>query len=92
MPLTSTSSESAEADRPPKGTAHVDIEKQAVAEAHLKNTTVQNISWKGVNVVVKDRITKEPKAIVDNVEGIVEAGMCKSRTQRLIQLLPQPIF
>lgn len=52
----------------------IDIESHAVAESHLVNTTVKNISWKGVTVTVKDRETKEPKNIVDNVEGIVEAG------------------
>ncbi|KAL0473275.1 ABC transporter [Neurospora intermedia] len=52
----------------------IDIERHAVAESHLVNTTVKNISWKGVTVTVKDRETKEPKNIVDNVEGIVEAG------------------
>jgi hypothetical protein len=52
----------------------IDIEKHAVAEAHLRNTTVHNITWKGVTVTVKDRETKLPKTIVDNVEGIVEAG------------------
>ncbi|KAK0711016.1 P-loop containing nucleoside triphosphate hydrolase protein [Lasiosphaeris hirsuta] len=52
----------------------VDIEHHAVAEAHLRNTTVRNISWRNVTVTVKDRETKEPKTIVENVEGIVEAG------------------
>lgn len=75
MALTNTSSDSAEAERGPKNAQNVDIEKQAVADAHLKNTTVQNISWKGVTVIVKDRVTKESRPIVDNVEGIVEAGM-----------------
>lgn len=53
---------------------NLDIEQHAVAEAHLKNTTIKNISWRGITVTVKDRETKLPKAIVDNVEGIVEAG------------------
>ena len=53
----------------------IDIEKHAVAEAHLKNTTIRNLAWKNVTVTVKDRETKQPKKIVENVEGIVEAGM-----------------
>lgn len=53
----------------------MDVEQQPVAEKHLLNTTVKNITWRGVTVTVKDRETKEPKAIVDNVEGVVEAGM-----------------
>lgn len=54
---------------------NVDVEQHAVAEAHLKNTTVRNITWKGVTVTVKDRETKLLKTIVENVEGIVEAGI-----------------
>ncbi|KAK3375266.1 P-loop containing nucleoside triphosphate hydrolase protein [Podospora didyma] len=53
---------------------NIDVEQRAVAEAHLRNTTVRSISWKGITVTVKDRETKLPKAIVENVEGIVEAG------------------
>jgi len=57
---------------------NVDVEQHAVAEAHLKNTTVRNITWKDVTVTVKDRETKVLKAIVENVEGIVEAGISSS--------------
>ncbi|UPK93656.1 hypothetical protein LCI18_004591 [Fusarium solani-melongenae] len=52
----------------------MDLEERPVAEKHLFNTTVKNLTWRGVTVTVKDRETKEPKAIVDNVEGVVEAG------------------
>ncbi|KAK0722966.1 P-loop containing nucleoside triphosphate hydrolase protein [Lasiosphaeria miniovina] len=72
--MTSTTSDDSRLDRAPKDTGPVDIERRAVAEAHLQNTTVRNISWRGVTVTVKDRETKLPKAIVENVEGIVEAG------------------
>ncbi|KAK4135363.1 P-loop containing nucleoside triphosphate hydrolase protein [Trichocladium antarcticum] len=51
-----------------------DIEKFAAAEAHLRNTTVHNISWQGVTVTVKDRETGLPKTLVDNVHGLVKAG------------------
>ena len=57
-----------------KAEASGDVERAAVAEAHLQNTTVRNLSWKGVTVTVKDRETKQAKVIVDSVEGIVEAG------------------
>ncbi|KAK4443946.1 P-loop containing nucleoside triphosphate hydrolase protein [Podospora aff. communis PSN243] len=53
---------------------NVDVERHAVAEAHLKNTTIRHLAWKGVTVTVKDRETKLPKEILENVEGIVEAG------------------
>lgn len=54
---------------------NLDIESHAVAEAHLRNTTVRNLTWRNVTVTVKDRETKLPKTIVENVEGIVEAGL-----------------
>ncbi|KAH7159894.1 P-loop containing nucleoside triphosphate hydrolase protein [Dactylonectria estremocensis] len=52
----------------------MDPEQKPVAEKHLINTTVKNLTWRGVNVTVKDRESKELKSIVQNVEGIVEAG------------------
>ncbi|KXH27118.1 ABC transporter [Colletotrichum nymphaeae SA-01] len=51
-----------------------DVEMMGSVDAHLLNTTVQNISWEGTEVTVKDRVTKQPKKIVDHVNGIVEAG------------------
>ncbi|ROW17675.1 hypothetical protein VPNG_00597 [Cytospora leucostoma] len=53
---------------------HIDVEKNAMAEAYLQNETIHNISWRGINVTVKDRESKQPKVIVDNVHGYVEAG------------------
>ncbi|KAK0621462.1 P-loop containing nucleoside triphosphate hydrolase protein [Bombardia bombarda] len=73
MAVASTHSDT-DVERVVKYTASVDVEKRAVAEAHLINTTVRNISWKGATVTVKDRETKLPKNIIENVEGIVEAG------------------
>jgi hypothetical protein len=52
----------------------VDIEQKAVEDAHLMNDTVKNFVWQGVTVKVKANKTKEPKAILDSVDGIVEAG------------------
>ncbi|KAK4210943.1 P-loop containing nucleoside triphosphate hydrolase protein [Rhypophila decipiens] len=75
MAVTSTTSaDNTDVDRGTKEYEVIDIEQQAVAEAHLRNTTVQNITWRGVTVTVKDRETKLSKAILENVEGIVEAG------------------
>ncbi|OBR13683.1 ABC transporter [Colletotrichum higginsianum IMI 349063] len=50
-----------------------DVEMGA-PDAHLFNTTVHNVSWDAVEVTVKDRETKKPKKIVDQVDGLVEAG------------------
>ncbi|KAF5025872.1 hypothetical protein F66182_2041 [Fusarium sp. NRRL 66182] len=52
----------------------MDSEQRPVAEKHLLNTTIKNLTWRGVTVTVKDGATKKPKTIVDNVQGIVEAG------------------
>jgi ABC-type multidrug transport system ATPase subunit len=41
---------------------------------HLVNNTVRCITWTDVTVTVKDRETKQPRAIVDSVSGFVEAG------------------
>ncbi|KPM46008.1 hypothetical protein AK830_g531 [Neonectria ditissima] len=52
----------------------MDVEQRPVAEKHLVNSTVKNLTWRGVTVTVKDRVSKDLKTIVDNVDGIVEAG------------------
>ena len=52
----------------------VDIEQKALDNAHLMNDTVRNFSWQGITVVVKDHKTKQPKTILENVEGSVSAG------------------
>ncbi|TWU73521.1 hypothetical protein ED733_002802 [Metarhizium rileyi] len=51
-----------------------DPEQQAVADAHLDNSTVKCVTWTGVTVTVKDRETRKPKRIVDDAAGAVEAG------------------
>ncbi|KAH9219946.1 P-loop containing nucleoside triphosphate hydrolase protein [Leptodontidium sp. 2 PMI_412] len=53
---------------------NVDIEQKAGDDAHLLNNTVRNFIWQDVTVTVKDNKTGKPKAILDNVEGIVKAG------------------
>ena len=52
-----------------------DIEMQSVGDdSTLKNNTVKSFLWKDITVTVPDRKTKQPKAILDGVDGIVEAG------------------
>jgi ABC-type multidrug transport system ATPase subunit len=53
---------------------NIDIEQSAVDDSQLMNDTVQNFLWKEVTVTVKDHKTKQPKAILNGVDGIVEAG------------------
>lgn len=57
-----------------KESKDIDVERHAATEAYLRNTTVKNISWHDITVTVKDRETKQPKVVVDKVEGYVEAG------------------
>ncbi|TLD12721.1 uncharacterized protein PgNI_04482 [Pyricularia grisea] len=51
-----------------------DVESSSASGAHLLNTTVKSISWANVAVKVTDRDSKQPRLILDNVEGIVNAG------------------
>lgn len=61
--------------RPSSRSMHTtDPESGFDGEAHLLNTSVHNLTWKGVTVTVKDRQTKNLRNIVDDVEGMVEAG------------------
>ncbi|KAH6885020.1 P-loop containing nucleoside triphosphate hydrolase protein [Thelonectria olida] len=53
----------------------MDPEQRPVAEKHLLNTVIKNITWRGVTVTVKDRETKQLKKIIDNSEGIICAFM-----------------
>jgi hypothetical protein len=52
-----------------------DSEQGFTRNVHLKNTTVTKFIWQDVTVTVQDRVTKKPKAILDQVEGIVSAGL-----------------
>lgn len=63
---------------------NVDIEQKASDEAHLLNNTVRNFIWQDVTVTVNDNKTGKPKAILDNVEGIVKAGKYKSHASILL--------
>ncbi|KFY01976.1 hypothetical protein V490_00706 [Pseudogymnoascus sp. VKM F-3557] len=50
-----------------------DLERRPT-DAHLRNTTVKNFAWQDINVTVKDTKTKQAKALLHNVSGIVNAG------------------
>ncbi|KAF8852060.1 P-loop containing nucleoside triphosphate hydrolase protein [Acephala macrosclerotiorum] len=58
----------------PPDAFNVDIEQKTLDNSHLLNDTVRNYSWSGISVVVKDHKTKQPKAILQDINGIVEAG------------------
>lgn len=59
---------------PVKSMPYTDVEQYGLADSYLYNSDAKNISWRGITVTVKDRETKQPKVIVDNVEGYVECG------------------
>lgn len=52
-----------------------DSERGFEHNARLKNTTVKHFVWQDVTVTVQDRATKQPKAILENVDGVVLAGL-----------------
>jgi hypothetical protein len=51
-----------------------DVEKNG-DYAQLTNTTIRSYAWEAVTVTIKDRETKQPKAILSNINGIVKSGM-----------------
>jgi hypothetical protein len=53
----------------------VDVEQKMLDDCHLMNDVVRNYCWQGVKVVVKDHETKAPKAILQDISGVVEAGI-----------------
>lgn len=52
-----------------------DIERDAVDESHLENTTVQSLSWRGISVKKGGWATDaRPTPILSAVDGYTEAG------------------
>lgn len=51
-----------------------DVEKMMGDYAQLTNHNIRSFLWRGVSVNVKDRQSREDKAILNNVNGIVYAG------------------
>lgn len=62
--------------QPPKTTMTmlVDIEQKSGENAYLTNTTIGTFAWQGINVSIKDGKSSQSKAILENVEGYVNAG------------------
>lgn len=57
-----------------QGNFTVDIEKNNASNMQLRNTTVKHFVWRDITVTVKDHATKEAKALLHGVTGLVEAG------------------
>lgn len=52
----------------------LDLEANGDEHPFLMNETVEHFSWKAVTVNVKDRETKQPKAILRDATGYVNKG------------------
>jgi hypothetical protein len=52
----------------------IDIEQEAGHGFGLYNSIIRDFTWRQITVTVKDKQTKKPKTILDNVAGRVEAG------------------
>jgi hypothetical protein len=55
-----------------------DVEKavlHAADNAQLMNSDIRTFLWRNVKATVKDRQNRQPKVILENVDGLVEAGM-----------------
>ncbi len=53
-----------------------DSEKGTVDHLQLENTSIQSYSWEQVSVEVKDRKTRQPLKLLNDVSGYVAAGKC----------------
>ncbi|KAG9765708.1 putative ABC transporter, partial [Aureobasidium melanogenum] len=51
-----------------------DTESQNNHKSHVHNGLVHSLSWLNISLTVEDRSTKQPKDLVANVSGRVEAG------------------
>lgn len=51
-----------------------DVESNYKALKALRNTEVTSFSWNSISVTVKDNETKEPKLLLDSVDGSVRPG------------------
>lgn len=51
-----------------------DVELHRLPSSHLANDVVAALSWSKLQVVVKDRATKQPMEILSDSTGVVKAG------------------
>jgi len=57
--------------------------------AQVTNTHIRSFGWKNVTVMVKDRKSKQPKAILENINGTVKSGeMLALMGPSLVFLIP----
>lgn len=64
-----------------------DIERDAIDEAHLTNITVRSLSWRGIHVEKRSRLTEaRPALILSEIDGYVEAGTLLQRPEKMFTL------
>ena len=51
-----------------------DVELGTVRSTHLMNDIVRSFAWKGIDVAVKDRATKNHLSLLTDANGLVGAG------------------
>lgn len=70
-------------------------QQRPVAEKQFLDAPVETLSWSGLTVTVKERKTGQPKTLVGNVEGIVQAGWsltCLSQLTGLTEPLANAFY
>jgi len=53
----------------------IDVEKWAGENVQLNNTTARDFVWQDIAITVKDHKTKQPRTLLQGVNGIVKAGI-----------------
>jgi ABC-type multidrug transport system ATPase subunit len=56
----------------------MDIENQSTHESYVPKDLIQSLSWSNISLTVEDRSTKQPKDLVADVCGCIEAGKCSA--------------
>jgi hypothetical protein len=56
----------------------LDMESQSNHEFHVHKDLIQSLSWSNISLTIEDRSTKQPKDLVANVCGRIEAGKCSA--------------
>jgi hypothetical protein len=56
----------------------LDMESQSNHEFYVHKDLIQSLSWSNISLTVEDRSTKQPKDLVADVCGCIEAGKCSA--------------
>lgn len=54
----------------------------------LMNNSVQSFSWNDLTVTVKDRRTKQPRNLIENINGSVQQGACRTLHLTFLSIHP----